>query len=471
MTSRIHGNVGRRTGTSSRPRGMKPGHEKGDMTAPRRSSLALLTAFTMMSLGPGMRPSQAEDRASSIFRDARAYTVRIRTQITTPFLEDERGSFSGAGFLVDAARGWVVTNAHVVSHSPSEVTVAFADGTFHPARKVYVDSFTDMAVLEVPVDSPQHPVAPIDCDGAIEVGEAIGAFGHPLGMPFTGTRGIVSGKTDQFLNDFLQIDATVDHGNSGGPVIALRDARVVGIATAGIGSKAERLNFATPMRDVCRILELLRKGIPPEAPELQFSLLMNEDGRHTLQVGTTFDAARWPFLPGDRVIAVGQEREKVATVTQLVSAMRGRIGTVPLLVSREGREVEVTTHPALRGSVIARQAVSIDGALIAPNAFEDMQALSEPARLIVHSVEPSSTAQTLGMGAMDVIESIDGRRIDDVAALIGYLHLDRKGAPLRVIFRRLSTNTNCWFDYHVRELPGQDVTVVGPDAQLVSSAR
>src|SRR5437867_12634914 len=107
-------------------------------------------------------------------------------------MEDRRGSFSGAGFLVDAERGWVLTNAHVVGQCPSTVTAAFADGPFQPARKIYVDPFTDVAVIEIPADARRHPVAPINCDDVPQVGEGVGAFGHPLGMPFTGTRGIVS---------------------------------------------------------------------------------------------------------------------------------------------------------------------------------------------------------------------------------------------------------------------------------------
>ena len=85
---------------------------------------------------PGARAG-AQERAETVFRDARAYTVRIRTQISTPFMDDQRGSFGGAGFLVDAQRRWVITNAHVVGQSPSTVQVAFADGTFRAARKVY----------------------------------------------------------------------------------------------------------------------------------------------------------------------------------------------------------------------------------------------------------------------------------------------------------------------------------------------
>ncbi len=415
-------------------------------------------------------PATAQERAETVFREARNYTVRIRTQIATPFLEDSRGSFGGAGFLVDAKRRWVLTNAHVVGQSPSVVETAFADGKFRPARKIYVDSFTDMAVLEVAADGRQHVVAPINCDEAPQIGEGIGAFGHPLGMPFTGTRGIVSGKTDQFLNDLLQIDATVDHGNSGGPVISLRDGRVVGIATAGAGgSKADRLNFATPMKDICRILDLLRKGVPPDPPQMEFSLLVDEDGRHTLQVGCSHNPARWPFQPGDRIVAVGGEGEPIKTISNLVTALRGRTGAVPIRVIRGERPIEIQALPSPRPSVLARRGVSIDGALIAPVAFEDSTVLSEPARLVVQSIAPGSAAEALGIGPMDVVHSIDGRRFDDLESLIAYLNHRPSGSPVRVVFRRSSPSVNRWEELQVRSLPGEDTHIVGPSGQLLSS--
>lgn len=412
----------------------------------------------------------AQDRTETIFRQARDYTVRIRTQISTPFFEDVRGSFEGAGFLVDARRRWVLTNAHVVGQSPSTVTTAFSDGTFRPARKVYVDSFTDVAVLEVSADGRPHPVAPIECAQAPEVGEGVGAFGHPLGIPFTGTRGIVSGKTNRFLTDLVQIDATVDHGNSGGPVISLRDGRIVGIATAGAGGdKSDRLNFATPMKDVCRILELLRMGLSPEPPQMEFSLLVDEDGRHTLQVGGTFNATRWPFQPGDRIVSVGREREQVTTIHNLVTALRGRVGAVPVHVLREGREIEIRAFPSPRPSVVARRGVSLDGALIAPMAFEDSVALGEPARLVVQFVEEGSVASSLDIEELDIVQSIDGRHFDDLDSMIAYLELRPKETPVRMVFRRLGGGPRRWFAWHVRDLPNEDTHVVGQEPQLLSN--
>lgn len=442
------------------------------MTIRPRTARAMVAAMLVALGGFGIPAARSQEQAESVFRDAREYTVRIRTQITTPFIEDEQGAFTGAGFLVDSTRGWVLTNAHVVGRSPSDVTVAFAGGPFRPARKIYVDSFTDMAVLEVADTDRRHPVAPIDCDRVPAVGEPIGAFGHPLGMPFTGTRGIVSGQTDQFLNDLLQIDATVDHGNSGGPVIALRGGQVVGIATAMVGaSRAERLNLATPMKDVCRILELLREGVSPDPPEMGFAFLVDEDNRHTLQVGANYDPAHWPFRPGDRVLGVGSDHTPTTTVTQVVTALRGAVSAVPIRVLRGGRPVDVIARPIRRPPVVGRRGVCVDGALIAPIAIDDAAVLSRSARLVVHSVEPGSAAHSLGVDVLDIVETVDGRRFDDLGTLVDYLRGHAEGTPLHVVFRRLSPGYSRWFELQVRDLPGRETRIIGPNARLLTSNR
>ena len=94
-----------------------------------------------------------------IFEDANSYTVKIKTQVEIPFKEDEAGVFSGAGFLVDQERGWIMTNAHVVSKSPSKVEVAFKDQDYYLAKKIYLDSYLDLAILEI---SPEHLPATIN---------------------------------------------------------------------------------------------------------------------------------------------------------------------------------------------------------------------------------------------------------------------------------------------------------------------
>jgi membrane-associated protease RseP (regulator of RpoE activity) len=186
-------------------------------------------------------------------------------------------------------------------------------------------------------------------------------------------------------------------------------------------------------------------------------------------VGCTHNAARWPFQPDDRIVGVGSEREHVTTLSGLVTALRGRGGAVPIQVMRGGREIQILANPSWQPSVVARRGVLVDGALIAPIAFEDSSALTEPARLIVQSVAPGSAAEALGIGGLDIVQSIDGQRFDDLELLIGYLNRHQSGAPIRIVFRRLSDSLSRWHEFHVRDLPGVETQVIGPEPQLLSS--
>ena len=425
-------------------------------------------AAVLVSL-PATGLAAPKDRAETVFQEARGYTVRIRTQITTPFLEDEQGSFSGAGFLVDAQRGWVLTNAHVVGQCPSNVQVAFANEGFKPARKLYVDSFTDMAVLEVG-EQKGRKAAVLQGDRVPEVGEAVGIFGHPKGFKFTGTRGIISGKTDRMVVDLLQTDATIDHGNSGGPMIALSDGKIVGIATAGyLESKEDKVNFATPMKDVCRILDLLRRGTPADPPQLGASLLVDDEGSPTLEVGHIDDPKHWPLQKGDRIISVGRPSQVVRTHHELITALRGRRGSVPVRVVRSGREIDVEVHPVLAPAINTRRAVILDGALVSGLFLHDSSALHEPPGLVIQSVESGSAADAQHLENLDLLDTVDGQSFEDLESLVRYLDSRTSDEPIRIVLRRVSPNNHRWFDYHVRELPGESIEKIGFDSKLSTS--
>ena len=204
---------------------------------------------------------------------------------------------------------------------------------------------------------------------------------------------------------------------------------------------------------------------------MAFSFLVDEDDRRTPQIGITYDAARWPFRPGDRIVGVGSQHESTATVTQFVTAMRGHVAAVPVRLIRDGRQVEVIAHPKPRPSVVARRGVCVDGALIAPMALDDGAVLSDPARLVVHSVESGSDADALGMEAMDIIESVDGRYFDDLDAMISYLQGRRDGEALHIVFRRISVSNSRWLELHVRDLPGGKWRVIGPNPPLLTESR
>src|SRR5512141_920485 len=134
--------------------------------------------FTGLALLCCASTACAESTAEDAFRAARGWTVQIRTSVQEAFAEDEQGSFEGAGIVVDAARGWVLTNAHVASHSYSQIALAFENGKAMPARRVYVDPFLDVAIIAYdPRQLAKPPGAPtLECPVIPAGGGPVGAF-------------------------------------------------------------------------------------------------------------------------------------------------------------------------------------------------------------------------------------------------------------------------------------------------------
>ncbi len=181
---------------------------------------------------------------------------------------------SGSGFIV-SENGYILTNAHVVSGAAA-VDVLFSDGEKKEALVVGADVTTDIAVLKV--EGEDYPALPIGDSGALRVGEYVIAIGNPLSsyeLYGTVTFGIISATAreiniDGFVNTYLQTDAAINFGNSGGPLINM-SGQVIGMnsaksVTAGYDSKgnaisAEGIGFALPIQNVIEIANvILREG-------------------------------------------------------------------------------------------------------------------------------------------------------------------------------------------------------------------
>lgn len=169
----------------------------------------------------------------------------------------------GSGVVVDS-RGVVLTNHHVIAGA-AQIQVAISDGRVAQATVIGFDEDTDIAVLKL--DASELPAAPANDGGALRVGDVVLAIGNPFGIGQTVTMGIVSatGRTVSNLSsyeDFIQTDAAINSGNSGGALINAR-GDLVGINTAMYtrNSGAQGIGFAIPM-DVARGVakEILAKG-------------------------------------------------------------------------------------------------------------------------------------------------------------------------------------------------------------------
>ncbi len=141
----------------------------------------------------------------------------------------EKAQAVGTGFIVDAG-GTIVTNYHVVGKADS-ITVTLADGRKLPAKMLGGDEKTDLAVLKVTSDKPL-PFVSFGDASKVRVGQAVMAVGNPFGLGGTVTTGIVSARGRDIqsgpFDDYIQTDAAINRGNSGGPLFDL-DGRVIGI--------------------------------------------------------------------------------------------------------------------------------------------------------------------------------------------------------------------------------------------------
>jgi S1-C subfamily serine protease len=201
---------------------------------------------------------------TQLFEQAESGVVRV----TVDRAEGSGRSGVGSGFVYDA-QGNLITNAHVVQDS-QKITVTFLDGTSYKAQIVGIDRFTDIAVINVDVDSSlMHPIS-IGDSSSLKVGEAVAAIGNPFGLSGSMTSGIVSqlgrilpSQDSSFsIPDVIQTDAAINPGNSGGPLLNMK-GEVVGINTAIQSATGEftGVGFAVPSKTISKIVpQLIAEG-------------------------------------------------------------------------------------------------------------------------------------------------------------------------------------------------------------------
>src|SRR2546429_6995581 len=160
---------------------------------------------------------------------------------------------AGSGFIIDAD-GSILTNNHVIDRA-ERIIVKLSDGRSLRARVIGTDPDTDVALIKIDGER-GLPVAPLGDSSALRMGEWVCAIGNPLGYEHSVTVGVVSylGRKlfDASLDDYIQTDAAINFGNSGGPLINSR-GEVIGI-NAPISSRASNIGLAVPINSAASIL-------------------------------------------------------------------------------------------------------------------------------------------------------------------------------------------------------------------------
>ncbi|WP_028770021.1 Do family serine endopeptidase [Silanimonas lenta] len=342
----------------------------------------------------------------------------------------------GSGVIVDAERGYVLTNHHVVENA-TEVSVQLQDGRTLEAEFIGSDPGTDVALIRIPAGNLR--ALPLADSQSLRVGDFVVAVGNPFGLGQTVTSGIVSavgrsGLTGLGFQDFIQTDASINPGNSGGALVNLR-GELVGINTASFnprGSAAGNigLGFAIPSnlaREVMRQLlvygEVKRGSLGVELTDLtprfarELGLEPTLRGAIVTRVYRNAPGEAAGLRPGDVVTAINRQRVDGA------QALRNAEGLLPVnrpvtLEVRRGAQT-LSLSATLREQPRQLPGADIDprleGALLGEVAerFRNAGLLG----VAVAEVDPRSRAALNGLRPGDRIYGVNGRRVDDLAAL------------------------------------------------------
>jgi len=328
-----------------------------------RKTAEVVEAFTTSKV----TLSTNHNNESPAGRFAKVAAAVADSVVTIQSVSDQEG-MQGSGFVVDG-RGYIVTNNHVISeaaNNPSQfkTTVVFNDGKEVPANLVGRDPRTDLAVLKVDNVS-NLSVAKLGDSDKVRVGDEVLAAGAPLGLRSTVTHGIVSalhrpiplsgeGSDTDTVIDAIQTDASINHGNSGGPLIDM-DSQVIGINTAGksLSDSASGLGFAIPIDEAKAVAQTLIKDGKIVHPTLGLSARSVSNaiakGAQVANVKAGGPAEKGGIKENDVVVKVGNRG--VADADEFVVAVRQlAVGQpAPVEVVRDGRHVTLTVTPGPDG--------------------------------------------------------------------------------------------------------------------------
>lgn len=206
--------------------------------------------------------TQEEINSVRVYKKMANATVLIASAYVSPHhIAQASGKGIGSGVLIDE-KGSIVTNSHVVEGA-SNITVTLHDGTRLPAELIGSDPQSDVALLHVTLPQGQHDPAQLGDSDKLEIGQKVLAIGHPFGLGYAFSTGIVSGfgklletKEEVFQERVIQTTTPINPGNSGGPLVDSED-RVVGINSSALMG-AQNIGFAIPINTVKSIVAELR---------------------------------------------------------------------------------------------------------------------------------------------------------------------------------------------------------------------
>ncbi|HVJ53510.1 MAG TPA: Do family serine endopeptidase [Aliidongia sp.] len=349
----------------------------------------------------------------------------------------------GSGFIIDPS-GFIVTNNHVVARA-TKITVILPDNSRHPATLVGADAKTDLALLKIAAKS-NLPVLQWGDSDKVQVGDWVMAVGNPFGLGGSVTAGIVSalGRDIQQgpFDDFLQIDAPINRGNSGGPTFET-NGKVVGINTAIYSPTGGSvgIGFAIPSNIARDVVKQLRdKGhadhgylgltVQVISPDVAHALKLDPDNPPGLLVDDLDaggPAAKAGLLQGDVIKqANGHPVQAAHDISRLVAL--ARIGDkLNLIANRDGKDVslratigqaptdeqaEAQQKQSAAPAETAPMALGIRFAELTPDLRTVLHVSPTLQGAIIDGIDAGSPAAAIGLAPGDVLVSINRQPVD-----------------------------------------------------------
>jgi serine protease Do len=411
--------------------------------------------------GEGMPPGLSPD--DPLYR----FFKRFGGQNGVPMPQKpHKGQALGSGFII-SSDGYVVTNNHVVD-SATEVTLTLEGGKTVPAKIIGVDKKTDLALLKITEAGP-YPYVQFS-DAAPRVGDWVVAVGNPFGLGGSVTAGIVSARGRDIgsgpYDDYLQIDAPVNRGNSGGPTFNNR-GEVVGVNTAiySPSGGSVGIGFAIPSEVAKDVIAALKdKGsvsrgyigvqIQQVTPEIAESLgLKSVSGALVAQTQPDTPAAKAGIVSGDVVVGVnGTKIEGAHDLSRKIAAL-GPDATANLAIIHNGAEKSIVVKlgrlpddkeakaEAVQPGKAAKTALANYGFSLAPSS-EVPGAGDEGA--VVTDLDPDGPAAQKGLRPGDVILDAAGKPVAGPQDVVKALS-DAKKEGRRAVLLRVKTGDNTHF--------------------------